>query len=438
MPRNLQHWTTCAPIGQAETTVSNIPVAIVTAVVPGFFAGAVAYGVVMQIIAMVTAQTIGLGCIAAVGILIALIAGFNSYIDWYDHRRLACIKHDQCAIGIVIDEPEHFPDGDTALNLLLSPFSPVDHIKGLYEVIEDKRQAGFNYPAVQEINTFPKLQSFFLGLPENEVINIYQTLVHTKLFPTANPNQEFQRHYFMKTPAVDDQYPGNFANLPDDSFNPNGATNPLFRYPTAFGDPYVFIHTEIEGHRFVAWLENVRDGLIAGTAAFGIICAICTFVSANPVLCSVLGAGAALIIAFLAWLFKHLTNNPNDKLPEKPNVNVQDTDFEKPFSTASKGDLVVVFGDWIMDMEHNQWFEIHPVKAWYHVCPGTTLIEPQEFVPEECQFDYTQMTQADFDAICALVQEAETVDPPGTTGMSMTGALSMLGGIKQNQTPVVK
>jgi hypothetical protein len=48
------------------------------------------------------------------------------------------------------------------------------------------------------------------------------------------------------------------------------------------------------------------------------------------------------------------------------------------------------------------------------------------------------MTQADFDAICALVQEAETVDPPGTTGMSMTGALSMLGGIKQNQTPVVK
>jgi hypothetical protein len=31
------------------------------------------------------------------------------------------------------------------------------------------------------------------------------------------------------------------------------------------------------------------------------------------------------------------------------------------------GDVVVSYGNWIMDTEHRNYFEIHPVRAWYLV-----------------------------------------------------------------------
>jgi hypothetical protein len=91
-----------------------------------------------------------------------------------------------------------------------------------------------------------------------------------------------------------------------------------------------------------------------------------------------------------------------------------------------------------MDMEHDKYFEIHPVKAWYKICPGlhTEFLPPPPLGPggKTCDFDAGKLTPTQFADICQLIQQAETLDPDGTkiitVGDGLSSAGSSFGGIR--------
>ena len=42
-----------------------------------------------------------------------------------------------------------------------------------------------------------------------------------------------------------------------------------------------------------------------------------------------------------------------------------DPAFDGDRASIELGDVILVYGDWIMDTEHGQYFELHPVRAIY-------------------------------------------------------------------------
>jgi len=61
-------------------------------------------------------------------------------------------------------------------------------------------------------------------------------------------------------------------------------------------------------------------------------------------------------------------SNPDDGVADPIYVDVEDPDFDTPPSEAQHGDVAYIFGDWVMDEEHEKYFEIHPIKAYYPLC----------------------------------------------------------------------
>jgi len=194
------------------------------------------------------------------------------------------------------------------------------------------------------------------------------------------------------------------------------------------------MHCEMEGYRLGAWLDNVRNGVIAGGVSFAAFCVLCEVVTLGALdfLCGWLGGVVAAIIAFFAWLLSHPFNDPDDHVAESVDVDVEEEGFTVPPTEATRGDVVALFGDWIMDTEHLAYFEIHPVKSWYLLCRNPELDkELTDATPAgDCHFDVTQLTRAEADEICRIIREAETRDPDEQVKVPLSHGLSMGAGIK--------
>lgn len=92
-------------------------------------------------------------------------------------------------------------------------------------------------------------------------------------------------------------------------------------------------------------------------------CAHCVTVGLPDGLCGAGAAGLAALLALLALILATAVNDPNDGGASEVDVDVEDPDFDTPPTAMSQGDVVFVFGDWIMDEQHGNYFEIHPVKG---------------------------------------------------------------------------
>jgi hypothetical protein len=446
MPRNLPHWTTCAAPGTATPHDTGLYASLVISLVQGFFAGLAGTLILLEIIGVALKISMTLGCAFAAAFIVAIIFALQSFMDWYDHRRLLCIQHDQCAIGVVVQHPSIYTDGDTAFNIALAPFSQSEHYAGLKSVIAQKRAAGAPYPDPATLGSFAAMIGFLKSLKRDPLINIYQTHVWQQLLaPAAATNRDFQRRFFVKTPDVDAVTPGTAAAMDDDSFVPDGATNPMFRCPWDEGDgtepedkrngfdlvePYM--HCEVEGHRLIAILENIRNALIAGGIAYIAMCIACEVLTAGAGtvgFCGWVSGAIAALVAFLAWLFgQYVANKPGDKSASSLDPNVQDPDFGLDPLKAEKGDVVALFGDWIMDEEHGQYFELHPVKAYHYLGKDGSL---RDTVRDRSDvFDASILVKSDFERICRLITDAETKDPPMAKTASSGFGLSTLGGLR--------
>ena len=95
-----------------------------------------------------------------------------------------------------------------------------------------------------------------------------------------------------------------------------------------------------------------------------------------------------------------------------------------------------VFGDWIKDTQHGEYFELHPIKALYLICTTEAgddweLVRDLTAYPESRRgFPVELITADDLTTMCRLVTDAETQDPDDTKILRTAAALSMAGGVR--------
>jgi hypothetical protein len=81
-----------------------------------------------------------------------------------------------------------------------------------------------------------------------------------------------------------------------------------------------------------------------------------------------------------------------------------------------------------MDEEHDKYFEIHPIKAWYLLCQSdknpNDWVVTEETPANQCAFDITQLTDDDFQRICKIVQAVENTDPDDKFTITISHGLS--------------
>lgn len=403
MPRNLPQFAHCAAPGISyPMSAGNIALLAFGSLFLGAIAGG-AYWVVMT--GLQEAAT--LGCILGIAFLATLIFGLALFKSWYYNSRLMCIQHDQCASGTVVEQPTDSTDGDRKINLLLAPFDVEETEQLIVDSLDGLRGTLTNVPALTDLQNRQIRFDYVRGLSDTDQQRVYSDVIDNRMF--SQTGRGFQRHYYRRDQAR--MGTAAFNESDDDTAIPS---NPMYRYDGPILVPYM--HCEVDGNRLAKFLDNILVGLIAAFAAYTALCALCELVGLPDSLCGAGAAALAALIALLAFILANLFNDPDDGEASEVDVDVEDPDFDTPPSEMRRGDVVFVFGDWIMDEEHGNYFEIHPVKAWFLLCqkgganPNDWVLS-DEIPRSECSVNVRQMTEADFERMCKMVNDAETKDP---------------------------
>jgi hypothetical protein len=238
-------------------------------------------------------------------------------------------------------------------------------------------------------------------------------------------------------PAVNWQAPDNtvstlkFPNPYEGNNTPRGL-NMLFRYENPSKDslrdnPKItlrpYLHCEIEGNTFADLMDYA-------------IIVLTTFAAAVTALCVFLGPLAALLgaigLALLFWLLYELIFNAGGLGDsDAPDVDYEDPDNLPVDYQQKNGDLAVLFGRWIMDTEHTQYLEIHPVKAYYVLARdpnrnGIELLDSHVELEESGleSLNNTMINKSLADEICKLVNTSEKDPIPVVITRTTTQVLS--------------
>lgn len=175
-----------------------------------------------------------------------------------------------------------------------------------------------------------------------------------------------------------------------------------------------YLHCEVDGN----WVQLFLDELSLAVTSFGI--AYFFLCIALPWPLSLLAGPIAALLALLIFLLQRWLNGGSDRGQAEP----VDVDFDDPDNFGEDaqqidGDLVTILGPWIMDTEHAQYFEIHPVKAYYVLGRnGRGAIELFDSAAEQAESGTQRLHNGMIDAsmaavICGMAQQAEGEDPPG-------------------------
>ncbi len=445
MPTGIPTYTTCAQPGDARSHRQLGGIA-------GFVINAWLnhpYWTVVGLLAVLTGLVL-LGSVytwAATGI--AIIAGLTEAEDWYYNGRLLCITPRDCAIGTIISEPTAAFDGDRKLNLMLAPYSQTNCVETLLDHITDNEamlidNANFNDPpfhttapilpvAAQRENDLSKLRQYMVTLqgkdPDDDddetSSNMYrQLLIGVMDRLLTDPIKNFYNRLYRKdstdiTPGTPlwDAIPPDFdvtvnwrapnaqsAQTWDNPYEQKRLTlNTLFRFDNQYLVPY--LHCEIEGY----YVQLLLDNLIM--AFTGWLVALLAFSWMGP-LAPVVATVVAILLFILKWLYDKISGNDGDASP--PDVDWDDPEVPGYEDTQRAGDVVLVYGNRIMDTEHNQYFEIHPVRAYYVIARNSLGSEPvlrngnleQDQFGDE-NYDPTQITKDIAQKSCGIVTKAE-------------------------------
>ena len=467
MPNNIITYTTCADPGVATSHKRM-----------GGFAGYVA-GLLVNSSTAFRVAVVGLIVAAAIFLIVAnpitavatfafLIATALDVKDWYYNRRLLCIEHDVCTVGTVINQTKNNFDGDAVFNLLLAPYTqrecfdamlthfrqneqllknPANYVAPYHTAIPDFSEYGALHlnpnDGGYDINYQRNLMAGYLKAimgkdPHDKDVpsNIYNQFLTGALdrilaIPDGNGlRKDFYGHFYRKNAdhitvgsALWNALPTDF----DDTVNwqaPNGSIstitydNPYERteiQPMAINNLFKvdhprlspFLHCEIDGHV----VAGIIDNAIAFITAFFIAYLAALLVS----LVAGILAALAILLLILIW---YLLGGTETGQAGQPGVDYEEEIDEEEDSQGS-GDVVVTHGNWIMDTEHSQRFEIHPVKAYYILGknPKTeelglfdTAAELEKQGAEK--FQNHEVTEELAKELCKLVSEAEHTDPP--------------------------
>jgi hypothetical protein len=385
----------------------------------------------------------------------AIIVALTEFKDWYYHGRLLCIRDRDCAIGTVISEPTAAFDGDRKLNLMLAPYAQRDSVETLLDHIEANEamlidDSNFNDPpfhtaapalpdSAQRENAFKILRDYLRELrsedPDDEdaEANMYRQLligvIHRLM---SDPSKNFYNRYYRKDTAHITAGSALWDAIPDDfdptvnwqgpnaqssttQFNPytqrTETLNPMFRFEISHLVPY--LHCEIEGY----YIKLLIDNLILAFSAW--LASVLLLWPVLGPLAPLAALAIALLIFLVKWLIDEITGNDGDA--GEPDVDWDDPDVPQEGGLERAGDVVVAYGNWIMDTEHHNYFEVHPVRAYYIIARNSLGREPvlvsgnmeqEEFGHEN--FDPTKIRRNRADKICDIVTRAEEDDPPDT------------------------
>lgn len=466
MPSIEEHFTTCADPGEAHefSVGENIALFLLLGGLQGF-------------IAWVTLKLLGAPCSVAVaivwGAVLGLVSELGLFNDWYYEKRLMCIRRATCAAGLLVGRPFAACDGDRKVDLLLSPF-------GLFEVEADMAwaaanalsSAGGGFPAPPPRTDYLASRSLRLEyvngvvggsgpqlapgarLSDDHRKQLYFEIVHKYMFTAPQPgapDRTFQSHFHIRDAAA----MGNaaFANSDDDSGTDG---NPMYRFEhepvsgpgfvgTVFCDwllghpseeapePRIvpYLHCEIEGNRLDRGIFNLMMTLLAFAGGYTAACIVCSAYLGDSPWCAAIALVVAAILAVLAWLLMKWLNDPEDGEADAVSIDVPaPNELNDAGWDEDAGDLVLVVGDWIMDVEHDQYFEIHPVTSWYRVAVGhrgmRLIDDPSELAQDERFLMTTEVTADRFRDMCAVASGAELYVPDpaltGTTAKALTMA----------------
>ena len=432
MPRNLPQYTKCALPGQSYSFDTSSYFALV---ILGLILGAGGALTFTQVVAALLGEIMSAGCIVGFGLYLAAVVAILAYKDWYYNHRLMCIRHDQCACGTVVGQPHNSSDGDRKFEILIAPFDVPETEQLQIQTLVEMGTAGelVNVPDPVDLQNRQIRYGYITGLSYADRIRVDLNLLDNHMF--NQPGRGYLRFLYRRVQAIMGD-PAFLASPSDEITDSN--PNPMFRVNAQEGgDPeekvlVPYMHCELEGDRFARQLDNVLVGLIAGWIAFAAVCVICEVVTMGALdfLCGWIGFGISLILAFLIWLLSQLINDPDDGTAGEVDVTVEDPDFDTPPSSARHGSVAYVFGDWVMDEEHDNYFEIHPIKAWYLLCQSEKNPEDWEITEEipadKCAFDVKQLTEDDFQRICKIVQAVEKTDPKDLFTTTIQHGMSMV------------
>jgi hypothetical protein len=355
----------------------------------------------------------GWGAICFIGPLAIVVA--TEIKDWYYNRRLLCIRDRDCAVGEVVAEPTTATDGDRKLNLLLNPLrradvttALTDHLMTNQAMLTTPDTAVFpGGPPPFDLSDLRAYMSSLQGGDTPSYVHAQVTIGLLDRLLSVPANTTYARFY-RKDPAhitdgaTWDYIPNDFAPADNPTAkwsDPNARSNwtgmnqvdekagqplnPMFRFDSDHLVPY--LHTEIEGHN----IQILMDDVITAAAGLMIGCLIC-------------GPLCGIVAGFLLWLLKKLLDWLSGNDGDAGGV---DVDWAEPGEATDvhgrAGDVVAVYGNWIMDTEHGQYFEIHPVRAYYVLSPTAA----GEYQPSE-------KDAAEARRRCNLIRDAEENDRP--------------------------
>lgn len=456
MPRDLPTYSTCAEPGVARShqQIGGLTGVIITA----FFANKLL--TVGLLLLFLTGLIIASNPVTWAAFGIAIIIALTEFKNWYYEGRLLCIRDRDCAVGTVISQPTASFDGDRKLNLMLAPYGQRDCVETLLEHISVNEamlieSANFNDPPfhssapalpvpAQRENDFDVLRGYMELLrsddPDNDdaSANMYnQLLVGVVDRLMSDPARNFYNRYYRKDEALIpagsalwDAIPQDFdtsvdwqssdAQSRESHYNPYAQAfeglNSMFRYDISHLVP--FLHCEIEGYTLKLLIDNLILAFSAWLAAM-----IALWALLGP-----LAPVAAIIFAIFVFLVKRIIDviTGNDGDAAEPNIDWDDPDIPEEGEIEIEGDVVAAYGNWIMDTEHYQYFEIHPVRAYYIVARNSLGTEPvlvngnmeqEEFGQEN--FDPTLITSERANEICEVITRAEEDVP--VIGITRTG-----------------
>lgn len=479
MPDNLTQHTFCAGPGVARShkTMGGL----LGFLIGQYFKNGIAT-ISITLLALLTPLLL-LPCFGIWPAVITLVTLLQDFLDWYYHERLLCIKENSCAVGTVVRSLDENGDGDRKLDLLLAPFTENEcyekmclHINTNRPLLE--KASIFDDPPfhngtlIEPIDCDPDIltngeKTSAERIAERNAIvsyinklrskdpddkdaesHIYNNLMvgfMARLLDPTNQNENgesknFQGHFYRKDASqitepsllwdaipidydTDKNWLGDnaFSDIPYDNpyettYQPRGI-NPLFRLDRKRLIPY--LHCEIDGKRLQLLLNQLMLTLLAFGASYTMACMI---LSGLGPLGFIIAVGIALIVALIVGLIQHLQDGGIDGgVAEEPDV---DLDFDDDNNFGDDGyqmdaDLVALYGNWIMDTEHTQKFEIHPVKAYY-VMGRNANNQSFETFDGSSDFDdnsYNRLTNSMIDRsardeICRLINAAEEEEPP--------------------------
>ena len=461
MPRHLETFSTCAgpDLARPHTRLGGFTGVFISAYYSNgtlTIIGGVAYA--LGLIFLGNPLT---WCLTAAAIIVAAV----EIKHWYYNERLLCIRERDCLIGTVISPPgPPSTDGDMKLNIMPAPFPKAELEIMLINHI-DRNRAMLSDNANFNNDQTPEGDSFFSGgapfVPSatdmmgnrtllvdymNELrapIGDYRSNMFNQIMTGVvdtmmdDPNRNFFERFYRKdateiTDAATFNYiPVDFENInwqavdaQSSLLSNNPVTldndvplNPMFRIGSPSKEPIVpYMHCEIEGN----YIEILMNDIIVAASGFLVGC--------------VLGPLAGAALGFLAWLFKKLIDwiTGNDGNATEPDVDWSDPSFPGYGGVAENtGDVVVVYGNWIMDAEHQQYFEIHPIRAYYIIARnGDDVGDPilvddnQGQVVVGGNFDPAQITADIAAEICTIVERAEAANPDSDVVVSSARGLS--------------